>query len=257
MLEGMNCQALHRLLIDKIEENKPFTNLLGSKVKDEIDTIFSKLYYQSLEEKYPWDYCPFEVYKNSLDEVSNEYLKEFIDGGKKDFFEGELFHLESFVRIDRLNGIDDELSLTIDTGSVDMDLILYQTTIDKAKYSHKRKMEFVKDQITFESHRVRTESSFDQREDLKESVFLQDSHSYDLADRYYIANSILDLNNLVSQVSTSQGSKYKILSLLLSCNVDNARKLFNNQYAKQIRMTKGRKETLDKYITSLKIIKEQ
>lgn len=256
MLEGMNCQALHRLLIDKIEENKPFPNRLEVKVRDEIDAIFNKLYYQSLEENYPWDYCPFEVYKNSLDEVYNDYLKEFIDGSKKDFFEDELIHLESFVRIDRINGIEDELSLTIDTGWVDMDLILDQTTIDKAKYSHKRKMEFVKDQIAFESNRAKSEIKGDDQ-DLKESVFLQDSQSYDLADRYYIADSILDLNSLISQMNTSQGSKNKVLSLLLGCNVDNARKLFNNQYTKQINMTRGRKETLDKYIASLKIIKDE
>lgn len=114
-----------------------------------------------------------------------------------------------------------------------------------------------KDQITFESNKVESEYHLDDREDIKESVFLQDSQSYDLADRYYIVDSILDLNSIVSQVNTSQGSKYKILSLLLGCNVDNARKLFNNQYTKQINMTRGRKETLDKYIASLKSIKDE
>lgn len=50
-----------------------------------------------------------------------------------------------------------------------------------------------------------------------------------LLDRYNLANKVFGMDNIISKLDISAGEKHKLLSIILDCNIDNAKKLLNNK----------------------------
>jgi hypothetical protein len=82
-----------------------------------INSLFNKLFTQSLEDNYLWHFCPFGVYENHIEEREKKFLNEFLDSTRDDFIkeEGKLLSAKmSFQIIPVWNEleINSEISLT-------------------------------------------------------------------------------------------------------------------------------------------------
>ena len=66
-----------------------------------------------------------------------------------------------------------------------------------------------------------------------------------LLERYQIANKVLDIENKINTLNITKDKKNELLSYILDCNIDNAKKLLNGNYDAKPRNLKSYFKDLD------------
>ena len=64
---------------------------------------------------------------------------------------------------------------------------------------------------------------------------LIDGKQINLYERFLIANEVLQIDNKISTLKISEAEKHNLLSLILGCNIDNAKKILNNTYDAKVK----------------------
>jgi hypothetical protein len=74
---------------------------------------------------------------------------------------------------------------------------------------------------------------------------LFDGKPLNLLERYQIANKVLDIENKINTLNITKDKKNELLSYILDCNIDNAKKLLNGNYDAKPRNLKSYFKDLD------------
>lgn len=155
-------QILHYRLKEIANNFDANGNCLGDiEIKTEFKTCFEKLYYQSIEDNYYWQYCPFTVYEKTLDLRLEQFLKQNLDSNEGDFLLNEIKLLgENFQK--KENIICDGEDFIVESGYLfngNDTIILLSKIIDEVirkniYYSQIRKLEFLKNYYDFEENNL-------------------------------------------------------------------------------------------------------
>jgi hypothetical protein len=218
--------------------------------------LFIHLIKLSKEENYLFSSSPIEVYKefilNSIDNQKEteivfdevNYLKNKLEINHN-VLRTESYHtpkpIEHYFYVTELNRnnynlFKDIIRQRIDFIEEELFLRGYEvkktfpygdTSVVRITYvKHPDKIEIYKNKIKEKEYNRTTEK--DTKSESKSLIF--QGKPLNLYERYTIANKLLDIGNKIHTLNISQAKKNELLSYILGCNIDNAKKILNGTY---------------------------
>lgn len=184
-----------------------------------------KIYNQLTELSYEYDifnpYCPFEVYKSTFPRRFDQYEEKYPMAVLKDFIE---------VETKRLDEVDSNIyGIPLST---------------KINLNRKRIIEWLTE--------IKN-TNFNDTETLRNWIDDEDFKGLDVAQRYLLLDYLFE-KNLIHKL-TSKGVLKKdlnfVLSLILRCDIDTAKKLINGNYTKLQNMNKERTSEINSILKKI------
>lgn len=230
-------------------QNKDYLNL-QNQVYSEINTKFELILKSSIEHKIYFKFCVFETYKDTFEYRLNDYKTKYLG-----------FNNEDFVK--------KEIEFTINTIEYFLSNEYWNETNKEILKNNKNKIfEFLKNQLSTYTIYIRQDDGakeiginqyiivFDkinENNELKKDNqtvkinknLLFDGKSLNLLERYQIANKVLDIEKKINALNITKDKKNELLSYILDCNIDNAKKLLNGNYDAKPRNLKSYFKDLD------------
>lgn len=210
------------------EDQKRFIDSGGlvKQKQQEFESVFTKLYFQSLKDNYYWQYCPFEVYKSHFQKRFEKQNADFPDLEFHDFINDEIEDITNHYEndygnvswkyiFDYYNGLFSNWFIMIDFFDF--------TTTTRLDQSKKRKIKFLEEKLNQinETNKTTVENSGNE-------VF-PDYSEIENPERFVMLYELGIIDYLESKIpiELSERKLALLLSAFTGMNPDNIRSMIN------------------------------
>lgn len=213
------------------DSSNPDHDAKVSNLEFEIILDFPKLYEQSMQDNYFWEYCPFNVYEANYKQRLNEFYLLYPDASETDFLNEELQLLNTFI-YEKDYIIDKELNyvhpIKIKTFGFEKrsinELIGFEM-VKKIEFSQKKKIEFIKTKIEIQQKGIIDKSN---NKSLKNEIYIDYSDNTD-AEKIVFMNElgIVDYLRQKQPFNTSTNKLAEVISAFTGIKQTTAQSYLN------------------------------
>lgn len=211
--------------------NEETENLYKNYINNLTDFANSMIIFSKINNLY-FFLCVYEIYEETLNDRLIDYLSDEIEVDAKDFYINEFNDiLIMYETIENEKLVNFKLSQILEKSKTKK-LSLLTTKLDEVGiYVYREKNDFHLRSL------LKTKFEFiEKKENLIAKVptinknLLFDGKPLNLSERYQIANKVLDIEKKITTLNISKDKKNELLSYILGCNIDSAKKLLNGTY---------------------------